>query len=393
MHLSEERIYYLLKSYTEGVATEAEEKELYDWAAATPDDQQIKDHVLHLVHQDKETFDGVDWDSLYDRIKKNMHRKGNFRSLKRRRRLRAAAAFLILIIGGGSGYLFMAKEHQPPVLADNTTKAAHYNNDIKPGGTRAVLQTANSSVTLTGADTVFTLAGNRVQINDGGVLVSKTKAVQYQLIVPRGGTYHTVLSDGTKVWLNADSKLSFPSTFRGSRREVVLIGEAYFEVSQDAVHPFIVKLPSAAEKDVREIKVLGTAFNVATYGADGNVTTTLINGKVQVKNDAKQMILLPGQQAIMSQQGTIDLNTDVDVEQVVAWKNGYFRFDKADIHTIMDQLARWYDIKVSYSGDLQPKHFGAIISRDNNISGILKMLEATGEVHFKIEGNEVTVMP
>lgn len=391
MWLSEERISYLLRVYTDGTATQAEEHELYEWAAEVPDDAELRNQIAELVlRQKKDAFKEVNWDRIYERIRQNIHQSGSFRSRPKGQWLRVAAVLIVIALGVTSAYWFSANKVQEVPLVENRETPV----DIKPGATRAILQGAHGTVALSGKDTSFVLAGNRVQINDSGLHIAKGKAVQYTLTVPRGGTYRVVLPDGTQAWLNADSRLEYPSVFTKDTREVSLTGEAYFEVKTDADHPFIVKLPSSTTGEGQgEVRVLGTAFNIQAYPEDKNVITTLIQGKVQVNSKDKQLVLSPGEQALLNREGQLALNPHADLEQVVAWKNGYFRFDKADIYTIMEQLARWYNVTVNYADHLPPHHFGAIISRNNNISGILNMLEATGEVHFKLKGKEIMVMP
>lgn len=393
MLLSEERISYLLRSYTSGTATEAEENELYEWAAEVSDDTEFRNHIAQLILQHKEgEFEEIDWERIYEQIRKKKHIQGNSHLLVTRQWFRAAAIFLILSLGTVSVYWLSTKKKQIPPIVE--IKRACHQNDVKPGGTKAILQAADSSVVLSGNDTSFILAGNQVQIKKGDLRITKAKVVTYTLIVPLGGTYQLVLADGTKVWLNADSRLVYPSVFTDRTREVALTGEAYFEVKKDAIHPFIVKLPSSpSENSRREIKVLGTAFNIEAYPEDRNVITTLVNGTVEVNSKSRQLILHPGQQALLDETGKLNLKPHADVAQVVAWKNGYFQFDNDDIHTIMKQLARWYNIKVNYSRCFPSHRFGAIISRNNKISEILNMLQATGEVRFKIEDQKITVMP
>lgn len=398
MQLSRERIYYLLKSYTDGTATKAEENELFEWVTtAAGEEEALKHHIKQLIRQhERAAFPEVDWRRIYRKIWKNAGIGHRFYPRRKRLWVRMAAAVLILILGTGAVYLLLPWKGEKQTSETAGEIPAAFKNDIKPGGTKAILKAGNSSVTLTSTDTSFSLAGNQVNIRNGDVRIAKANPVKYTLVVPRGGTYRLVLADGTKVWLNADSKLIYPSLFTGPTREVYLEGEAYFEVKLDAIHPFIVKLPSSSipgGKKRSMIRVLGTAFNVQAYPDEKNAITTLVKGKIAVSSPDKKLVLTPGQQVQMDHAGEFNLNLHADVHQAVAWKNGYFRFDRKDIHSIMKQLARWYDIKVNYSESLPTHYFGAIISRDNNISGILRMLEATGDVHFKIEGKEVTVMP
>lgn len=323
-----------------------------------------------------------------DRLIKNVLRENKPIQLNPHRSLRwyyLAAAIAALVFITGSIYLLSNRKKVPARLVQTPTQP--FKNDIKPGVTRAILQAGNVQVTLNKTDTSFVLAGNAVLINSGDLQVSDVKPVQYTLITPRGGQYSLVLADGTKVWLNADSKLVYPSIFNRISRDVYLTGEAYFDVKTDAAHPFIV------HTEEQNIKVLGTEFNIKAYPDDKESITTLVNGKVQVNSFGKQILLKEGQQATSGNDGQFSLQPDADVKQAIAWKEGYFRFDNTDIHDIMKQLSRWYNVKVDYEKGSVPHEFVAVINRNNNISQILEMLEGTGEIQFSIDGNVVTVMP
>lgn len=389
--MSEKRIYYLLDAYTNKSATAEEEQELFRLVTTTDSDAVLKNYIHHLTEKgSNEDFSEVDWENIYRKVIQQAGKRKPRIGIRHIKWYRIAAAVLALLIGGSIYLLYNKKTQQDEYVA--ATQGQHDKHLIMPGGKKAILQAGNTQVMLNKEDTSFTLAGNTVHINNGDVKIADAKPVQYTLTTPRGGEYRLVLSDGTKVWLNADSKLIYPSVFTANTRKVMLEGEAYFEVKTDATHPFIVKLLSSSEGESRgEVKVLGTQFNVNAYPDDQNIVTTLIKGKVQVKSPDNEMVIQPGEQTLINKAGQISLNETADVEQAIAWKNGYFRFAKADIHTIMKQLARWYDIKVKYENTLPNYRFGAVISRDNNISGILNMLEATGDVHFTINGNEVTV--
>jgi transmembrane sensor len=234
---------------------------------------------------------------------------------------------------------------------------------------------------------------------------------------PRGGTYQVVLPDGTKVWLNADSKISFPSQFIGSQRKIVLSGEAYFEVSHNALKPFVV------QTDKQQVTVLGTHFNINSYADEGATKTTLLEGSVSVsyvprlrstssrgtegtlgrttsrdpsmlRDDEKMpesIILKPNQQSVITGSNRITVK-QIDPELAVAWKNGEFSFKKENLKDIMRSVARWYNVEVVYANDFQSQPFTGTVSKFDNISSVLKVLELTGKVHFKIEGRRVTVM-
>lgn len=387
MQPAKERMYYLLKSYTEGTASEEEKQELYARATQGPDDDEIKKYIKELVESNAKTqFAQVNWENMYRKILEETTSLGKARVVRRRRWISTAAAVFFLVLGGVAVYLFISNNsaaEESTVITKTDTPV--YKNDVGPGGTKAVLSAGGRRVLLSSADTSFTLAGNKVNIDKGDVRIAEEQSVEYTLNVPRGGTYSLVLADGTKVWLNAESRLIYPSVFAHDTRKVTLTGEAYFKVTTDAEHPFVVKT------NRQEIKALGTEFNVKAYPDEEINTTTLVQGKVVVHKDNQQWILRPGEQLGTDRTGKTKLYKDIDIPEVVAWKNGYFRFDRADLNTIMRSLARWYDISVKFDEGIPKHYFGAIISRDNNISKILKMLEATGDVHFEIDGKTVNV--
>ena len=192
-----------------------------------------------------------------------------------------------------------------------------------------------------------------------------------------------VLEDGTKVWLNAGSSLTYPVAFIGNERKVSITGEAYFEVAKNKFKPFTVS------RDKMQIEVLGTHFNVNTYGDEDFIKVTLLEGSVKVNNGNKSGLLKPGQQAKLNE-NIINVHSNVNVDQVMAWKNGYFSFDKASATEVMHEIARWYNIQVAYEGEMPTEQFGGELRRNSKLSSVLKILEKSG-VNFRIEGRKVTV--
>ena len=376
---STSRLHYLYTCFINDTGTPDEIREFWALLQEAPEDHPIRNAVFALYEETvPDTNSPVDWTPALRRILG--HASPQPRKSKAVQHWWAAASVIFLV--GIGAYFFYHTNHPATTVKKNLASQ----EVITPGGLKAILKTQGGEVALREADTSFVLAGNTIQINRGNVQIAKERPAQYTLITPLGGEYRITLADGTTVWLNAGSKLEYPSVFTGSTREVSLEGEAFFEVAQDGTHPFIV------HTEKQRITVLGTSFNIHAY-ADESESTTLINGKVRVNSEGNTLLLQPGQQALLDGSGQLRLDPDADLEEVAAWKNGYFQFNKADIRQIMQQLSRWYNVDVEYADSLPASSFGAIISRTNSISKILDVLEATGEVHFKVEGRHIYVMP
>jgi len=311
---------------------------------------------------------------------------------ERRKNIRYVAAAIIICMLSVSLY-FLFKP-QPARQISKTENIKSPANDVAPGGNKAILTLANgTSIILdSAANGTLTTQGNSKILKLNGMLSyntlkNKSSEVLYNTIsTPRGGQYELMLSDGSKVWLNAASSLRFPAAFVGKERKVELLGEAYFEVAKNAAMPFKVKVHGM------EVEVLGTHFNINSYDNESMIRTTLLEGSVKINKNNSSSLLKPGEQAQMNKAGEIKIINNVDVEEAIAWKEGKFQFDKADIHDIMRQLARWYDVDVEYKGTVS-SHFGGTISRDVNLSQVLNMLHLTGEVNFQIQDKKVLVMP
>jgi len=217
-------------------------------------------------------------------------------------------------------------------------------------------------------------------VNDKSV-ESKTNTLR----VPRGGEYQLVLADGTKVWLNSDSELSYPVPFVGKERKVTLMGEAYFEVAHNKDVPFIVVTGN------QEVEVLGTKFNISSYENDANIITTLVEGKVKVSdsNSESERYLMPNEQSVLNRD-TDDLKKrKVDVYPFIAWKDGRFVFNNVTLEQFLLKISRWYDVEVIFEDDsLKTIKFSGDLPRYSNMTGILKIIEAEMSVHIKVENNK-----
>jgi ferric-dicitrate binding protein FerR (iron transport regulator) len=209
---------------------------------------------------------------------------------------------------------------------------------------------------------------------------------------PRGGTYQVVLPDGSKVWLNAGSSLTFPKKFDKQARVVMLTGEAYFEIAKNPAQPFRVLTIG------QHVTVLGTHFNVNAYRDELAPRTTLVEGSVNVSWANQTAILKPGQQAVMLNKSF--KISKVNVDEVLSWKNGKFKFSNESIESLMRKISRWYDVDIEYRGEITKEKFGGQVSKFSKVSDILEVLQLTGYVHFKIEdptekgaGRRIVVLP
>ena len=296
----------------------------------------------------------------------------------------AVAAVLMLLSAGAWWWVSHNRAPDAPVVK----------NDVPPGANGAILTMADGKqIVLDSTNIIFTatdgnakiVKGSKDQITYKAADAASAELYYNTISTPRGRKINVVLADGTKVWLNAASSIKFPTVFSGSQRLVEIRGEAYFEVAANVKKPFIVKKMGSDY----EVQVLGTQFNINAYDDEDLVKTTLLEGAVRIKNK----ILKPGQQAVGGKdQNELTIVLDVNTAEVMSWKNGVFNFDRADIHTVMRQIARWYDVDVEYRGTIT-RHFGGTISQDVNVSQVFKMLELTGAVRFTIEGRKITVMP
>lgn len=304
------------------------------------------------------------------------HKKGRLVTL-RWRRVAAAMAFFSLV---GATVFFLAQNQffgPSPEIA--------YKNDVAPGGNNASLTLADGRrIELSSEKEGIALDAGTLTYTDGTELEKKL-ADYATLATPRGGQYQIVLPDGSKVWLNAASSLKYPTSFDGlEERRVELSGEGYFEVAHNQSMPFIVAT------DRQEIKVLGTHFNVQAYKDEPLARTTLLEGSVKVSGKGGDETLKPGEQVVLSG-GEMNIH-EVTVEDAVAWKNGYFMFNSETLESIMLKIGRWYDVEIAYMDpSLKHRTFFGSISRYENISKVLEMLEATDVARFEVSGNKVTI--
>jgi len=309
-----------------------------------------------------------------------------------RRLVWPVAAAIILLIGISYLVVVNSKRQQQVVTPQISNQKPL--NDLLPGGNKAVLTLADgSSIVLDSArNGKLGNQGNSdiVKIKSGEIAYNNIKQGEdkpvYNIIAtPKGGQYQVTLSDGTMVWLNAASSLRFPTSFVGDKRRVEISGEAYFEVAKNKEKPFVVKANGS------EIEVLGTHFNVNAYQEEETMKTTLLEGSVKVTNGGGSSLLKPGQQSVIDKNNSnVYVKTEVNMDEVMAWKNGRFIFNDADLPSVMREIARWYDVEVVYEGNSPTDHFTGKMSRNMNASDVLKILSLSDE-HFRIEGRRIIV--
>jgi len=301
----------------------------------------------------------------------------------------AVAAIMIGVLLS-TYFIYTANSVDHMGLADANLKPS---NDIAPPAqARATLKLADGSTVYLDSNVNGTLAmqgGVEIKRNDGGEIIYSGTAsgaiTMNTLSLPKGSKpIRLVLSDGSLVWLNAASSITYPTVFAGNERKVSMMGEAYFEVSENKAMPFFV------EHDQLLIKVLGTHFNVNAYDNEASNKVTLLSGLVDVGNGKISKRLVPGQQASVSKT-VFSVDENIDTDEVLAWKNGQFYFGGSDIRSIMKQIERYYDVEVEFRDEV-PYRFVAKISRDVNVSAFLEKLELTNLIHFKIEGKKIIVM-
>ena len=395
-----EKMRYLLQQYAANKASKQEVAEMFEWLQSPEGEGMLKQLIVDKDGNETQeiAFSQKDWDKMWTVIKRETNpplRKSIYRSMLR---AQAVAAIFLLALAGGIYFLL----HKESSKAPAPVAAAGYRNDIPAGGNKAILTLANgSTIVLTGAQkgllaqqgntNVVKLASGALEYNiqnkNDGQLLYNTIAT------PRGGQYQMVLPDGTKVWLNAASSLHFPTAFAGNERSVNLAGEAYFEVAH-VVSPVTGKrIPFHVNVNGMDVEVLGTHFNINAYSNEQSIRTTLLEGKVNVTQNGITQKLEPGKQAIVDNETHAITVAEVNTDQAVAWKNGYFRFKVTGIRELMRQVERWYDVEVEYKTTRNDQDYTGIVSRSQNVSALLHMLEGTGTVHFKVEGRRIIVLP
>ena len=384
--MPEDIVRLVLKSCEEGL-TENEQKDINEWLQAHPElegeMQQLKRYAA--AGRDIRTFRRINTEEAWKRVDQ---KTGKTPGKKRGRMIPywwSAAAIVVIIIAG----IFFINRPQEPVSTTLLSSAAGF----KPGSQKAIWE-------LAGGKTIeLEKGGERLLVGENGKVLGRDSAntlivpknvkgdvEQTTIRVPQGGEYGVVLADGTKVWINSESELKFPSVFKGKERLVEVKGEAYFDVTKDTEHPFVVKTGQTA------IRVLGTSFNVCGYAEDGFEQTTLVSGAVEVDYKGKHYKLTPGEQLEVREDGKEPIVKKVDVRLYTSWKDGMFRFLDMPLGELTVKLKRWYDVDFIFENDAcKAYRFTGAVRKDVDFNEFIQLVESTTNVKFKINENNITI--
>lgn len=388
--MSQEQAYrtaYLIAGFIRGTLTDQEKDELDDWIAASEENIELFAELTDEQQMDAHLKERYSYNSeaAIEKLRAKMPlEKPTVRRTKLHMFSAVAAAVSVLLLL--AIFLFKSEETKPE---PGEVKLVQ---DVAPGSYKALLTVSGGKQLWLDSNSQgksLGIPGLEVADSGNALHYSKTaSAVEWHtLSTPRSGQYKLQLPDSSIVWLNAESSIRFPSKFPEDERKVEVSGELYFEVAKDEQKKFIVVSGD------KQTEVLGTHFNVSAYNVDSAIVVTLLEGRVQVRDNgtAASQMLQPREQALF-QKGKILLLQNINVEEVIAWKNGWFYFNDQPIGEIMQQVARWYDVKVLYDGTINQK-FTAEIEKNVTVVKLLELLEKTGRVHFKIKDKTITVTP
>ncbi len=402
-----EHVRLLFEKYLRKECSAEEFEEMMTWLVAMDEGEKNKLSAPLIELWDKamadrlpSTAEQVDWDRVFERVlNADEQVPAIITDLKQPpgigwKRVAVAVVIFGMIIFGS---ILLLNRKAPKEIVKQEKKVRHLPEEIHSKGNQAILTLSNGSVIILDStkNGIITKQGNVkiIKLDSGQLAYSPQSSngttsseISYNTIsTPRAAQYQVVLSDGTKVWLNAASSLRFPTSFSGQDRRVELTGEGYFEVSKNKGKPFHVQVGTV------EVEVLGTHFNIMAYEDEAAIQTTLLEGSVKVSYKSQSDLLKPGKQAILNRDDNKLTTGDANVQQVVAWKNGYFYFDKSDVKTIMRQVSRWYDLDIIYESPAPDMKFSGKIERELPLSGIAHLL-ASGQIHFRIEGKNCIML-
>jgi ferric-dicitrate binding protein FerR (iron transport regulator) len=391
--MNEQEITELFNRFFAGTITPGEKQLLAEWI--TKADKQALAPQMHQAWKEFTTSETIPADKANQLLNAIIQKKSpaidpepRVLNLGMRRKYWFAAAAVLAVICCTAIYWFKSSPQEAKPTAIIKKELA------PPAVSNAVLTLANGKKIMLDSAQNGSLARqgktDLIKLSDGQIAYRGQDAgagLQWNtLTVPRGSKIAAItLADGTQVWLNAGSSLTYPVAFTGKERRVSVTGETYFEVAKDHVHPFIV------QKGDNRVQVFGTHFNVHAYEDESDIQITLLEGSIEVSNGETKHKIVPGQMALIQPDRSIRVTDSADLDRVMAWRNGRFDFADADIGMVMRELARWYDVEIEYREPVNEK-FYLETNRNINVSDVFKILETTGGVHFLTEGKKIIVM-
>lgn len=395
----------LLKKLNDSL-TYSEEVELSEWLALSDENRDLLKKLSNgkIRLRDVHKLTAFDTDKALKEVTSRIYTERKYKTAWKRSYFPTIAAAAVLILVSIALWLYTGagRRATPP------TQPRIAKTDIPPGSNKAFLVLANGAridLEDTKSGRIADQAGVTVQKTANGALAydgltpnagqdagrqpsGLNAQIAYNtLAVPRGGQFQLTLSDGSKVWLNAASSLKYPVVFNSAERIVELSGEAYFEIAQNVEKPFKVVTRGQV------VEVLGTHFDIESYPDEENQTTTLLQGSVRVTSSSSSSILKPGQKVIDRENSGRLMTAEANVEEAIAWKEGNFMFNDEQIQSMMKKLSRWYDVDVVYSSTISHERFWGTYARAKSLNSLLKSLEETHAIHFKIEGRKIIVGP
>ena len=392
MSRPEDQIPFLLEAFNSKTATAEQEQQLMDLLLEAESDDSLKEHMQNIWDgfQPKTHTNQVDWNTMFENIVEK-EKGGKVVSGRIFWSRMAVAAAIILFLSVGVYYIL--NENKPQQIGKSDLPAKNKESISAPADNKALLTLSDGSVIKleSAEDGALAVQGNvTVEKTADGQIVYKGNSTEIKMntiTVPKGSRpLQLQLADGSKVWLNVESSITYPTAFSGSTRNVQITGEAYFEVAHD------VNMPFKVSKGEAEVIVLGTHFNINSYENEGNMKVTLLEGSVKVQKGKASDLLKPGQQAVVSQDSKDKINVvKAEVDQVMAWKNGLFNFEGAHLDEVMRQLERWYNIEVVYENGVPDIEFVGKMSKNLSLNDLLDILKKT-KVKFKlIDGRRLIV--
>lgn len=376
-----DRLAHLLAHHLAGVLSEEEDAELQQWLDADKQNRQLLEEINQKNFYTKKQAEEHLFHSLSAFRLVQVRRQRHLSRVRLRRRLAGVAAVLLLSLG--TAFLYLREPEEVKMVQAETLPA---------GKSRAVLTLANGERLELGVQ-----HADSVVVQEGGRLKATGEEVSYEgetvevteenvLEVPRKGEFRLILSDGTRVWMNSESRIRYPVNFTGNERRVHLEGEAYFEVAKNKTMPFVV------EMDEVSIRVLGTAFNARAYKDEASAFATLTEGKIQLSAGGRTLMLQPNEQGIAGKNGSLT-KKKVNTQLYTGWKDGRFIFAKQTLEEMMNTLARWYDIEILFQdATVREVTFTGNLERYDSFDKIIDLLEMTGMAHFKVEGKKIYVL-